>query len=73
MFDKALIVLSAAIGGVSIISFATVIGDPAGIASASFTLIFSLTTKIIKKVLGISVKIEEMHRIKNSIFLKKHV
>ena len=35
-FDKALIVLSAASGGVSIIYFASVIGVPAGIASASF-------------------------------------
>ena len=65
--DKPLIVLSATSGGISIISFATVTGVPAGIASASFTVIFSLTTRIIKKVLKISVKIEEMHRIKNSI------
>ena len=36
-------------GGVSIICFKTVIGAPVGIASASFTLIFSLTTGIIKK------------------------
>ena len=46
---KALIVLSATSKGVSIISFASVIGLPAGIASASFTLVFSLTTGIIKK------------------------
>ena len=47
--DKNLIVLSAASGGVSIISFASVTGAPAGIASASFTLVFSLATGIIKK------------------------
>ena len=47
--DKTLIVLSATSGGISIISFKSVIGVPAGIASASFTLIFSLTTGIIKK------------------------
>ena len=41
-------------GGVSIISFETVIGAPVGIASASFTLIFSLTTGIIKKILSIT-------------------
>ena len=35
-FDKTLIVLSATSGGISIISFASVIGAPAGIASASF-------------------------------------
>ena len=34
--DKILIVLSATTGGVSIISFTTVIGAPVGIASASF-------------------------------------
>ena len=47
--DKVLIVLSATSGGVSIISFTSVIGAPVGIASASFTLIFSLTTGIIKQ------------------------
>ena len=43
-FDKALIVLSATSGGISIISFTSVIGVPVGIASASFSLTFSLTT-----------------------------
>ena len=38
--DKTLIVLSATSGGISIISFASVIGIPAGLASPSFTLIF---------------------------------
>ena len=47
--DKALIVLFATNGGVSIISFASVIDAPARIPSASFTLVFSLTTGIIKK------------------------
>ena len=42
--DKTLIVLPATSGGVSIISFASVIGVPAGIAIASFTLLFSLAT-----------------------------
>ena len=46
--DKILIVLSATTGGVSIISFTSIIGAPVGITSASFTLIFSLTTGIIK-------------------------
>ena len=40
--DKILIVLSATTGGVSICSFTSVVGAPVGIASASFTLIFSL-------------------------------
>ena len=52
--DKILIVLSATTGGVSIISFTSIIGAPVGIASASFTLIFSLTTGIVKKLLNIT-------------------
>ena len=46
--DKVLTVLSATSGGVSIMSHASVIGIPAGIISASFTLVFPLTTGIIK-------------------------
>ena len=46
--DKILIVLSATAGGASIISFTSIIGSPVGIASASFTLIFSVTTRIAK-------------------------
>ena len=46
--DKMLVVLSATTGGVSIISFTSVIGAPVGIASASFALIFSLTTGIVE-------------------------
>ena len=46
--DKILIVLSATSSGVSIISFTSIVGAPVGIASASFTLIFSLTTGIVK-------------------------
>ena len=49
--DKILIVLSATTGEVSICSFATV-GAPIGIASASVTLIFSLTTGIVKTLLS---------------------
>ena len=52
--DKILIALSATSGGVSIISFTSVVGAPVGIASASFTLILSLTTGIIKKLLSIT-------------------
>ena len=46
--DKTLIVLSLTSGGISIISFTSVIGIPAGLASSCFTLVFSLTTGIIK-------------------------
>ena len=52
--DKILIVLSATkSGGVSIISFTRIVGAPVGIASASFALIFSITTEIVKKLLNI--------------------
>ena len=59
--DQALIVLSATSGGVSIISFTSIIGAPVGIASASFTLIFSLTTGIAKKLLNITRKKKKKH------------
>ena len=50
-FDKSLMVLSVTSGGVSIASFATVIGAPIGIASASLSLAFSLCTGLVKKLL----------------------
>ena len=59
--DKFLIVLSATSGGVSIILFASIIGAPVGIASASFTLMFSLTTGIAKKLLNITRKKKKKH------------
>ena len=48
--DKILIVLSATSSAVCIISSASVIGAPVGIAGASFVLILSLTTGVIKKL-----------------------
>ena len=48
--DKILIVLSATTRWVCIISHATVIGAPVGITSAGFTSLFSLATRIIKKL-----------------------
>ena len=54
--DEALIVLSATSGGVSIISFTSIVGAPVGIASASLTLFFSLTTGKVKKLLNITRK-----------------
>ena len=59
--DKILIVLSATTGGVSICSFTSVVGAPVGIASASFTLIFSLTTGIVKKLLSITRNKKKKH------------
>ena len=54
--DKTLIALFATSGGISIISFTSAIGIPAGIASESFTLVFSLTTVIIKNLLRVTRK-----------------
>ena len=48
-FDKSFIVLSATSGSISIASFATVIGTPVGIASASLSLAFSLFAGLVKK------------------------
>ena len=59
--DKVLIVLSATSSGVSIISFTSIIGVPVGIASASLTLIFSLTTGIVKKLLNITRNKKKKH------------
>ena len=53
-FNKTLIILFSTCWGVSIISFVSDTGAPLGIASASFSLAFSLTTKIIKKLLKIT-------------------
>ena len=50
-FDKSLIVLSITSDGVSIAPFATAIGVPTGITSASLSLAFSLCTRLIKKLL----------------------
>ena len=58
---KTLIALSATSGGISIISFTSVIRFPARLASASFTLIFSLFTGIIKKLLKITRKEKKKH------------
>ena len=52
--DQALIALSATSSEVSIISFTSIVGEPVGIASASFTLFFSLTIGIVKKLLNIT-------------------
>ena len=55
------IVLSVSGSGISIISFASTIGVPAGIASACFTLIFSITAGIIKKLLSTTIKKKKKH------------
>ena len=59
--DKILIILSAATSGISIISFTSVIGTSGEIVSASFTLMFSLLTGIIKKVLNMTRNKKKKH------------
>ena len=56
-----LIVLSVSSSGISIISFASTIGVPAGIASACFTLTFSITARIIKKLLSATINKKNKH------------
>ena len=50
-FDKSLIALSVTTGSISIASFATVIGAPVGMMSASCSLAFSITAGIVKRLL----------------------
>ena len=59
--NKILIVLSATSSGVSIVSFASIVGAPVGIASASLTLFFSLTTGIVKNLLKITRNKKKKH------------
>ena len=59
--DKTLIVLSATSGGISIIAFTNVIGIPTGVISASLTLVISLTTGTIKKLLKETRKKKKKH------------
>ena len=49
--DKSLIVLFVITGRISIASFATVIGAPVAMISASCRLAFSITTRFIKQLL----------------------
>ena len=50
-FDKSLIILSITTGSISIASFTTVVGAPVGIVSATFSLVFLISTGIIKNLL----------------------
>ena len=48
-FDKSSTVLPVTTGSISIASFATVTGAPVAMTSASFSIAFSICTKIVKK------------------------
>ena len=50
-FDKSLIALSVTTGSISIASFAAVIGAPAEMASARFSLSFLISAGLLKKML----------------------
>ena len=54
--DETLIILSAKSERIIIISSTSVTGIPGGLASASFILMFSLTTGIINKLLKVTTK-----------------
>ena len=54
--DKLFITLSASFGTLSIASNATIVGIPVGVAGASLTLIFTVTTGVVKKLLNITRK-----------------
>ena len=54
--DKIFNFLSATCNRVSIILFTSIVGAPFGIAGANLTLIFPLTTGLIKKLLNITRK-----------------
>ena len=59
--DKFFITLSASFGTLSIASHATIVGIPVGIAGASLTLIFTVTTGVVKKLLNITRKKKKKH------------
>ena len=59
--DKVFITLSASFSTLSIASYATVVRIPAGIAGASLTLIFTLTTGVVKTLLNITRKKKKKH------------
>ena len=59
--DKLFITLSASFGTLSIVSHATVVGIPVGIAGASLSVIFTVTTGVAKKILNITRKKKKKH------------
>ena len=60
-FDKSLIVLSVTTGSISIASFATVIGAPVEMMSASCSLAFSISTGFVKMLLKTIINKKEKH------------
>ena len=59
--DKVFITLSASFGTLSIASYAAVLAIPAGIGGASLTLIFTITTGVVKTLLNVTRKKKKKH------------
>ena len=59
--DKIFITLSASFGTLSIASYASVVGIPAGITRASLTLVFTIGTGISKSLLKLTKKRKKKH------------
>ena len=59
--DKLFITQSASFGTLSIASYATIVEIPVGIAGASLTLIFTITTGVVKTLLNITRKKKKKH------------
>ena len=59
--DKIFIALSASFGTLSIASYPSVVGTPAGIAGSSLTLIFTIGTGISKTLLRVTKKRKKKH------------
>ena len=68
--DKIFITLSASFGTLSIASYASVVGIPAGITGASLNLVFKLGTGISKSLLNLTKKRKKKHN--NIIVLAKN-
>ena len=60
-FEKSLIFLSATSGSISIASFVTITGAPVAVASSGFSLVFSMSTGIVKKLLKVTQNKMEKH------------
>ena len=59
--DKKFTALSASFGTLSIASYASVVGIPAGITGASLTLIFTIGTRISKSLLKLTKERKKKH------------
>ena len=61
--DKVFIALSASFGTLSIVSYASVVSTPAGIAGSSLTLIFTIATGISKSLVKVTKKRKKTYKI----------